>query len=140
MKRILIIAAVFGLAATAASADILYFPSEYKAVVNDRDALQIELDTTKNQFRDAKRDLESKIASLNAKVESLDKQLAEAEQHAGPPPVGPNQRRTLYLPFYGPETLRLLGPYQSFEQILPGFGTGKIPSLDEVARKQGANV
>jgi hypothetical protein len=60
--------------------------------------------------------------------------------HAGPPPVGPNQRRTLYLPFYGPETLRLLGPYQSFEQILPGFGTGKIPSLDEVARKQGANV
>ncbi len=58
--------------------------------------------------------------------------------HAGPPPVGPNQRRTLYLPFYGPETLRLLGPYQSFEQILPGFGTGKIPSLDEVARNQGA--
>lgn len=60
--------------------------------------------------------------------------------HAGPPPVGPNQRRTLYLPFYGPETLKLLGPYQSFEQILPGFGTGQIPSLDEVARKQGAHV
>lgn len=60
--------------------------------------------------------------------------------HAGPPPVGPNQRRTLYLPFYGPDTLRLLGPHQSFEQILPGFGTGKIPSLDEVARKQGANA
>lgn len=58
--------------------------------------------------------------------------------HAGPPPVGPNQRRTLYLPFYAPETLDLLGPYQSFEQILPGFGTGKIPSLAEVARKQGA--
>lgn len=60
--------------------------------------------------------------------------------HAGPPPVGPNQRRTLYLPFYGPETLRLLGPHQSFEQILPGFGTGKIPSLAEVAREQGANA
>lgn len=58
--------------------------------------------------------------------------------HAGPPPVGPNARRTLYLPFYGRDTLRLLGPYQSFEQILPGFGTGRIPSLDEVARKQGA--
>ena len=80
MKRILIGAAVFALASAAAHADILYFPSEYKAVVNDRDALQIELDTTKNQFRDAKRDLESKIASLNAKVESLDKQLADLEK------------------------------------------------------------
>lgn len=60
--------------------------------------------------------------------------------HAGPPPVGPNQRRTLYLPFYGPETLRLLGPYQSFEQILPGYGSGNIPSLADVAQKQGANT
>jgi hypothetical protein len=58
--------------------------------------------------------------------------------HAGPPPTGPNQRRTLYLPFYGPETLRLLGRFQSFEQILPGYGSGDIPSLDQVAKKQSA--
>lgn len=56
--------------------------------------------------------------------------------HAGPPPTGPEQRRTLYLPFYGPETLRLLGRFQSFEQVLPGYGSGDIPSLDQVAKKQ----
>lgn len=56
--------------------------------------------------------------------------------HAGPPPTGPHQRRTLYLPFYAPETLQLLGRFQSFEQILPGFGTGNIPSLDQVAEEQ----
>jgi len=56
--------------------------------------------------------------------------------HAGPPPTGPNQRRTLYLPFYSPDTLRLLGPFQSFEQVLPGYGSGNIPSLDQVANEQ----
>ncbi len=60
--------------------------------------------------------------------------------HAGPPPVGPNQRRTLYLPFYAPETLQLLGRFQSFEQILPGFGSGNIPSLSEVAEALGAEA
>ena len=82
MKRILTAAAAAAVlfSAPAARADIFYLPSEYKAVVNDRDALQIELDTTKNQFRDTKRDLESKIAGLNAKVESLEKQLADLEK------------------------------------------------------------
>ena len=56
--------------------------------------------------------------------------------HAGPPPTGPNQRRTLYLPFYTPETLRLLGRFQSFEQVLPGYGSGDIPSLDQVTKEQ----
>lgn len=56
--------------------------------------------------------------------------------HAGPPPTGPNQRRTLYLPFYSPQTLQLLGRFQSFEQVLPGYGTGDIPSLDQVAIEQ----
>lgn len=50
--------------------------------------------------------------------------------HAGPPPVGPDQRRTLYLPFYGPDTLELLGHrFASFEQVLPNFGSGDIPSF-----------
>lgn len=55
--------------------------------------------------------------------------------HAGPPPTGNESRRTLYLPFYSPETLRLLGRFQSFEQILPGYGTGDIPSLYDVAEQ-----
>lgn len=55
--------------------------------------------------------------------------------HAGPPPSGNGGRRSLYLPFYAPETLRLLGPYQGFQQILPGFGTGSIPSVANVAKE-----
>jgi hypothetical protein len=56
-------------------------------------------------------------------------------QHAGPPPTGNNGRRTLYLPFYTPETLRLFGRYQGFQQLLPGFGTGEIPSVTDVAKE-----
>lgn len=55
--------------------------------------------------------------------------------HAGPPPTGPNGRRTVYLPFYDEKTLSLLGRFQSFEQIIPGYGTGDLPSLDDVASK-----
>ena len=54
--------------------------------------------------------------------------------HAGPPPTGTNARRTLYLPFYGPETLTLLGRFQSFEQVLPGYGTGDTPDYFEMAK------
>lgn len=53
--------------------------------------------------------------------------------HAGPPPTGPNGRSTLYLPFYDEKTLSLLGRFQAFEQIIPGYGTGDLPSLDDVA-------
>lgn len=58
--------------------------------------------------------------------------------HAGPPPVGAGQRRTLYLPFYGPDTLRLLGRFQGFEQVLPNYGTGAIPDFFETAAEAGA--
>lgn len=58
--------------------------------------------------------------------------------HAGPPPTGPNPRMTLYLPFYGRDTLKLLGRFQAFEQILPGYGSGDIPSLFDVAKDLGA--
>lgn len=53
--------------------------------------------------------------------------------HAGPPPVGEGTRRTVYLPFYGPDTLRLLGRFEAFEQVLPGYGTGDQPSFFDVA-------
>lgn len=38
------------------------------------------------------------------------------------------------LPFYGPETLTLLGRFQSFEQVLPGYGTGDTPDYFEMAK------
>jgi hypothetical protein len=52
--------------------------------------------------------------------------------HAGPPPVGEGTRRTVYLPYYGEDTLRLLGRFEAFEQILPGYGTGSQPSFQEM--------
>ncbi|MBS0365238.1 MAG: hypothetical protein JSR67_05355 [Proteobacteria bacterium] len=55
--------------------------------------------------------------------------------HAGPPPAGRGPRRTLYLPFYPKETLRLLGRFESFEQIQAGYGTGKLASLQATADK-----
>lgn len=60
--------------------------------------------------------------------------------HAGPPPVGEGTRRTVYLPFYGPDTLRLLGRFEAFEQILPGYGTGDQPSFTEMAHKAAGSI
>jgi hypothetical protein len=57
--------------------------------------------------------------------------------HAGPPPVGEGTRRTVYLPFYGPDTLRLLGRFEAFEQILPGYGTDSQPSFYTMAEAAG---
>jgi hypothetical protein len=55
--------------------------------------------------------------------------------HAGPPPVGEGTRRTVYLPFYGPDTLRLLGRFEAFEQVLSGYGTGAMPDFFDEAEK-----
>jgi hypothetical protein len=54
--------------------------------------------------------------------------------HAGPPPVGKEARRTVYLPFYRPDTLRLLGRFEAFEQVLPGYGTGAMPNFKEAEK------
>lgn len=65
---------------TVLRADIFYTPNEYRVIVNDRDALQISLDTLKNQSRNEKRNFEAKIAELGARIESLNKQLADLEK------------------------------------------------------------
>jgi hypothetical protein len=57
--------------------------------------------------------------------------------HAGPPPVGKGTRRTVYLPFYSPDTLRLLGRFEAFEQVLPGYGTGAMPNIDQSIKQAG---
>lgn len=52
--------------------------------------------------------------------------------HAAPQPTGSNGRRTVYLPFYGEKTLQLLGRFESFEQVIPAYGTGAMPNLFDV--------
>jgi hypothetical protein len=58
--------------------------------------------------------------------------------HAGPPPTGSERRRTLYLQHYHPRALDLIGPYQGYNQIMPGYGEGDIPNIDEVRERQRA--
>lgn len=58
--------------------------------------------------------------------------------HAGPPPTGANQRRTVYLPFYRPETLELLDRFEAFQEILPGYQEGTIPYAQDVAEELGS--
>jgi hypothetical protein len=52
--------------------------------------------------------------------------------HAGPAPTGPNRRRTLYVPAYNPRTHELIGHLQGYQQVIPGWGQGDIPNVDEV--------
>ncbi len=52
--------------------------------------------------------------------------------HAGPEPTGPNSRRTLYIPFYNPRTYDLIGPLQGYQQVIPGWGGGDIPTPEDV--------
>ena len=52
--------------------------------------------------------------------------------HAGPRATGPARRRTLYVQHYSPRALDLIGPYQGYNQIMPGYGEGDIPNIDEV--------
>ena len=52
--------------------------------------------------------------------------------HGGPPPTGPDPRRTLYVQHYGPGAFDLIGPYQGYNQIMPGYGEGEILNIDEI--------
>ena len=58
--------------------------------------------------------------------------------HAGPGPTGPGRRRTLYLQHYSPRTFGLIGPFQGYNQIMPGYGQGQIRNLVEVQAEQRA--
>ncbi len=54
--------------------------------------------------------------------------------HGGPPATGPEPRRTLYVQHYGPGALDLIGPYEGYNQIMPGYGEGEILNIDEIQR------
>lgn len=58
--------------------------------------------------------------------------------HAGLAPTGPNPRRTLYVQHYSPRAADLIGPYQGYNQIMPGYGQGDIPNIDEMRRQNEA--
>lgn len=55
--------------------------------------------------------------------------------HAGPPPTGSGRRRTLYLQHYSPRAKTLIGPHQGYNQIMPGYGEGAVPSIDEMRER-----
>lgn len=53
--------------------------------------------------------------------------------HAGPPPTGPNPRRTLYVPFYSPRVKDLLTqPLQGYQQVIPNWGNGVALNEKEI--------
>ncbi len=55
--------------------------------------------------------------------------------HAGPPPTGAARRRTIYVQHYSPRAGELIGPYQGYNQIMPGYGEGDIPNIEEMREK-----
>src|SRR5262245_5838401 len=58
--------------------------------------------------------------------------------HAGPGPTGPQRRRTLYVQHYHPRTFGLIGPFQGYNQIMPGYGKGEIRNVVEMEAELGA--
>lgn len=55
--------------------------------------------------------------------------------HAGPPPTGPDRRRTIYVQHYSPRASDLIGRHQGYNQIMPGYGEGDIPNIDEMRER-----
>jgi len=55
--------------------------------------------------------------------------------HAGPPPTGPDRRRTIYVQHYSPRASDLIGRHQGYNQIMPGYGVGDIPNIDEMRER-----
>lgn len=55
--------------------------------------------------------------------------------HAGPPPTGPDRRRTIYIQHYSPRASDLIGRHQGYNQIMPGYGVGDIPNIDEMRER-----
>jgi ectoine hydroxylase-related dioxygenase (phytanoyl-CoA dioxygenase family) len=52
--------------------------------------------------------------------------------HAGPRPTGPNRRRTIYVRFDNPRVFEVTEPFETYDQVIPGYGSGTLPSIDEM--------
>jgi ectoine hydroxylase-related dioxygenase (phytanoyl-CoA dioxygenase family) len=54
------------------------------------------------------------------------------EVHAGPRPTGPNRRRTIYVRFDNPRVFEVTEPFETYDQVIPGYGGGALPSVEEM--------
>ena len=52
--------------------------------------------------------------------------------HAGPRPTGPNRRRTIYVRFDNPRVFEVTAPFETYDQVIPGYGSGVLPSVDDM--------
>lgn len=52
--------------------------------------------------------------------------------HAGPKPTGPNRRRTIYVRFDNPRVFEVTAPFETYDQVIPGYGSGILPSVDDM--------
>jgi ectoine hydroxylase-related dioxygenase (phytanoyl-CoA dioxygenase family) len=52
--------------------------------------------------------------------------------HAGPRPTGPNRRRTIYARFDNPRVFAVTEPFETYDQVIPGYGAGTLPSVEEL--------
>ena len=52
--------------------------------------------------------------------------------HAGPRPSGSKRRRTIYVRFDNPRVFEVTEPFETYDQVIPGYGSGALPSVDEL--------
>jgi hypothetical protein len=48
-------------------------------------------------------------------------------------------RRTRNVQHYNPRTFDLVGAYQGYNQIMPGYGKGEILNIDEMKKRNASN-
>ena len=65
---------------TALRADLIYFPSEFNALYNEKKALEFELGLLRNQYRSEKNECEAKNSQLENHQRSLDEKLDNLEK------------------------------------------------------------
>ncbi|MBN2039976.1 MAG: OmpA family protein [Spirochaetes bacterium] len=83
-KIIILFFTVFCIYVIPLKADIIYFPSEYNALYNEKVALELELKTLKRQFSNEKAAFETRRKELESKIENLEDSLeAEKKNRAG---------------------------------------------------------
>lgn len=60
---------------TSLRAALMYFPSEYNALYNEKVALELELKSVKVQFQNEKANLEGRIKDLEGQIEALNRKI-----------------------------------------------------------------
>jgi len=58
--------------------------------------------------------------------------------HAGPRPTGPNRRRTIYVRFDNPRVFDVTDAFETYDQVIPGYGSGVLPSIEEMKARANA--